>query len=126
MVGALAQANESTLLERWATLKDLDPADRSVAASQERRLRGCVLGLLARCGEHRHSEIIRAAYDAAGCMSDRMAALGAAVEIGGSLADACLAEFHARFAGDPGVIDKWFAAAGDSSSRHGRTRERLT
>ena len=42
-------------------------------------------------------------------MTDRFAALAALVDARADLADAALADFHARFAHDPLVIDKWFA-----------------
>ena len=45
----------------------------------------------------------------AGQMTDRFAALEALVDTGSPLAEPALARFHALFAGDELVIDKWFS-----------------
>ena len=47
-------------------------------------------------------------YEAAVTMTDRMGALTALINTDSSARDACLADFHARFAGNHDVIDKWF------------------
>ena len=119
---ALAAANQDALLGLWQSLRDLDPADRSVDACQQRRLRGFVLTALARCGES-HRDEVEAAYASAGNMTDRMAALQAAMLIGGDLRTACLEEFYNRFTGDPGVIDKWFMI--QATSRDADTVEQV-
>ncbi len=51
----------------------------------------------------------RAQYDGAATMTARIGALGALINTDTAERDACLADFHARFAGNPDVVDKWFS-----------------
>ncbi len=50
----------------------------------------------------------KAQYDSAATMTDRLGALTALINSDTPERDAALADFHARFAGNNDVIDKWF------------------
>ena len=55
----------------------------------------------------------------AGNMTDRLHALQALLHSGHPLAERALARFHARFAGEPLALDKWFALQARASDRDG-------
>ncbi len=78
------------------------------AAKGSRRLANVALAYLA-CGGS--AEAIAAAaeqYRSAVTMTDRLGALTALINTDTPESDAALADFHARFAGNADVIDKWF------------------
>ncbi|MGE5565032.1 MAG: aminopeptidase N [Parcubacteria group bacterium] len=74
-----------------------------------RALRNAALDLLA--AEPRSENVDRAIghYQAAANMTDAMGALNALMQIGGEPAEKALADFHAKWKGEPLVVDKWFA-----------------
>ncbi|MDH4392311.1 MAG: aminopeptidase N, partial [Aquabacterium sp.] len=61
----------------------------------------------------------------AGNMTDRFGALVALVDAQAPLADAALAHFHARFAGDDLVIDKWFNLQATAGAPPGAVLQRV-
>jgi aminopeptidase N len=61
----------------------------------------------------------------AGNMTDRFGALVALVDAQSPLADAALARFHALFAGDDLVIDKWFNLQATANERAGDGLQRV-
>ncbi|MEO7115142.1 MAG: DUF3458 domain-containing protein, partial [Caldimonas sp.] len=58
-------------------------------------------------------------------MTDRMGALGALIVAGSPLAGPALERFHELFAGDPLVVDKWFAVQATAPEHDGRVFERV-
>jgi len=81
-------------------------------AKGARRLANVALGYLVTVGTDAAFAAARCQYDTAATMTDRMGALTALVNSPNvALAparEAVLADFHARFAGNHDVIDKWF------------------
>ncbi|WP_419816084.1 aminopeptidase N [Glacieibacterium sp.] len=78
-------------------------------AKGRRRLRNVALGYLMATGS---AEAVAAAwsqYDGADNMTDRIAALSVLANSEAPERERALADFHARFAHDPSVIDKWFS-----------------
>ncbi|KPF79720.1 aminopeptidase [alpha proteobacterium AAP81b] len=78
------------------------------AAKASRRLANVALNYLTATGSAEAIAAARAQYDGAATMTDRMGALTALVAGHSEARDAALADFHARFAGNADVIDKWF------------------
>jgi aminopeptidase N len=84
------------------------------AARGSRRLANIALGYLVATGSADAIAAAQARYHAAATMTDRLGALTALVNGSGSGAAqaaraSALADFHARFAGNADVIDKWFS-----------------
>lgn len=81
------------------------PYSPDAAAAGRRALRARALGFLTAADPD--AAAAKAQFDAAADMTERMAALSLLVAHG--QAEAALARFHADWAGDRLVIDKWFA-----------------
>ncbi len=79
------------------------------AAKGSRRLANIALAYLTATGAPDAIAAARAQYDSAATMTDRMGALMALINSATPERDAALADFHARFAGNQDVIDKWFS-----------------
>jgi aminopeptidase N len=78
------------------------------AAKGARRLANVALAYLVTAGSAEAVAAARAQYESAATMTDRMGALTALINTDSPERDACLADFHRRFAGNNDVIDKWF------------------
>ena len=74
-----------------------------------RRLRSVALGYLAAAGVADAPAMALAQYDRADNMTDRQGALGVLANGLSAEREEALADFHARYAADPLVIDKWFS-----------------
>ncbi len=97
------------------------------AAKGSRRLANVALAYLTCAGS---AEAITAAsrqYGSAATMTDRLGALTALINTMAPERDAALADFHARFAGNADVIDKWFTvqALGHRADTLDRVRDLL-
>ncbi|WP_353218223.1 aminopeptidase N [Sandarakinorhabdus sp.] len=77
-------------------------------AKGARRLANVALGYLVAAGSDDAFAAALAQYDTAQTMTDRMGAMTALVNSPSPHRGAVLADFHARFAGNNDVIDKWF------------------
>ena len=88
-----------------------------------RRLHNLALGYLVALGEIEAVDLAVQQYKAADNMSDSQEALACLIEYGGPAREAALADFHARWRGDPLVIDKWFTL--QAVSNHPDTLERV-
>ncbi|MCK9540070.1 aminopeptidase N [Dokdonella sp.] len=106
--GALGQALEDSLLAICGRLASLDGRASDLASQAGRRLRNACLAALCHAGA-RHLALARAQFAAARNLTDRLAAMAALLDHGAGDADAVLAAFAARHAGNPLVLDKWFA-----------------
>jgi aminopeptidase N len=104
----LAVALASKLVRRHAALGDLDDLAVDPATQARRRLRNACLAALCRA-DAAHAPLARAQYARARNLTDRLAALGALLGMRDTEADAALADFAERHAGDALVLDKWFS-----------------
>ncbi|MFD1950062.1 aminopeptidase N [Sphingomonas arantia] len=73
-----------------------------------RRLRGVALGYIVASGAADGPALAAAQYEAAGTMTDRQTALSALAMTASAERDAAFAAFHARYADNGLVLDKWF------------------
>ena len=88
---------------------------RNAGAKGARRLANIALAYLVTAGSDTAIAAAKQQYDSAATMTDRIGALTALINTDASERDACLADFHARFAGNADVIDKWFTVQALSS-----------
>ncbi|RFF28536.1 MULTISPECIES: aminopeptidase N [unclassified Wenzhouxiangella] len=109
LLGLLGQRLENKLLERFETLAPSGVWSSDGPDAARRRLRNVALGLLAAAGADPASELASRHYARADNMTDRLAAFRTLVHNGLEGANEALADFEQRFAGDPLVMDKWFA-----------------
>lgn len=79
-------------------------------AKGARRLANVALSYLVTAGSGEAVAAAAAQYADAATMTDRLGALTALINTDTPERDAALADFHARFAGNADVIDKWFTA----------------
>jgi aminopeptidase N len=86
-----------------------DANDLSPAAKGRRKLRGLALMMLWASDASDAPDIALAQFRAAQGMTDRQGALGVLAHSDGPQREAALAEFHARYAHDALVLDKWFS-----------------
>ncbi len=105
----------ATLAAQWHALHDrctAVPYSLEAAARGARKLKTQALVYLAAADPVEAARRAQAQYAAADNMTDRQGALMVLAGIGAPQCDAArlaaLADFHARFAGNPLVIDKWF------------------
>ena len=84
--------------------------DTSGPAKARRRLKNVALGYLTVTEAPDAITAAFAQFEGADNMTDRLAALGYLVSTHAPEREAALAAFHARYAHDPLVIDKWFTA----------------
>jgi aminopeptidase N len=97
------------LVERYRRLTTTEPYRPDAAGTGRRALRNVCLDLLVAAREAGAIERAARQYETSDNMTDRMAALATL-----SLCDvperaAALDDFHARYAGDPLIVDKWLA-----------------
>ena len=102
--GAIAGAGRSEFARLRAEIAPRGAFSPAPEAAGRRALANALLDLLVRAGD---GDPARAAFAAADNMTDRLAALAAAVAADLPDAQAMLDAFHDRFADDPLVIDKW-------------------
>src|SRR5262249_7096144 len=88
-----------------------------------RRLHNLVLHYLVALGEPEYVALASAQFDAADNMTDSQDALACLIDHGGPARDRALAAFHARWRGDPLVLDKWFTL--QAISNHPDTLDRV-
>jgi len=84
--------------------------DLTPEAKGSRRLANVALSYLVTAGSEAAFAAAEAQYHAARTMTDRLAAMTALLNSPAPARDAVLADFHARFAHNNDVIDKWFSA----------------
>jgi len=127
-VRALAQALREPLLQVYqagvpAHAHDAHGEAGGRAQVDARRLRNLALGYLVALGEPDMVALAQQQFASANNMTDSQEALAALIDHGGQACEAALASFHARWAGDPLVLDKWFMLQAVSS--HPDTLERV-
>jgi len=101
-----------TLKDKWLALHDRVSAVPYSLEAEARGARKCKTQALVYLGAADSAEAARRAkaqYDAATNMTDRQGALMVLCSLDCPEREAALADFHARFAGNMLVIDKWFS-----------------
>ncbi|MCB6176515.1 aminopeptidase N [Rhodobacter sp. Har01] len=101
---ALAERLAPQLPGLLAALTDDGAFSADAGAAGRRALKGAALGLIARLDG---GAVAKAAYAAASTMTETVAALAALLDIGEGAGE--LAQFQARWAAAPLVMDKWYA-----------------
>ncbi|WP_303905469.1 aminopeptidase N [Thiohalomonas denitrificans] len=104
---ALAETHREALAAHYTALADPGPYRVDAGAMGRRRLRNACLAYLVPL--EGGSERGFAQYEAAGNMTDSMAALVALVHNAAPRHDEALQHFYERWHEDPLVLDKWFA-----------------
>ncbi|HVF36019.1 MAG TPA: aminopeptidase N [Candidatus Saccharimonadia bacterium] len=107
MQRALAEPITPRLLAQHRILAADPPLARDGAAVGRRRLRNAALALLVRADPVAHSALARAQLEAAGNMTDRLAALTLLVHGGIEGAQRLAERFYQQHRHDPLVVDKW-------------------
>lgn len=79
------------------------------AQAGRRALRNACVDLLAADPHGDNVQRIVGHFEAASALTDAMGGLSALLQVGGQPCDAALAAFHAKWRGEPLVLDKWFA-----------------
>ena len=94
----------------WAAYRRFSGSGAALTpeAKGARRLASVALSYLVTADVDGAVAAAKVQYDSAETMTDRMGALTALINTDTPARDACLADFHARFAGNNDVIDKWF------------------
>ena len=118
---ALAEALREPLLRVYEAGVPHDASER--AKVDARRLRNLALAYLVTLGEPALVDLAAKQFREADNMTDGQEALAALIDHGGPVREAALAEFHARWAADPLVLDKWFTL--QAISGHPDTLERV-
>ncbi|WP_329742110.1 aminopeptidase N [Dyella sp. A6] len=96
------------LYQRYRTLAAQTTIDLDAASQASRRLKRCVLELLAMVDPERAYMLASSQYDQAPGMTDRLAALGVLVRAQAPQATTALAHFRARYDDNALALDKWF------------------
>ena len=103
----LALAPEAMAL--YDSLAENGPYRPDAAGAGRRALRATLLDLIAASDATHGGALAMRQFSGAGNMTDRLSALAALALLGGPAREDALARFHAQFAGDSLVLDKWFA-----------------
>ena len=105
----LGGALQARLEEVYAQGATSAPYSPDAASAGRRALRNAALDLIAAHDPARGAELAYAQFEAAGNMTDRLAALATLAICGGDARERAFAQFFEAFAGDSLVIDKWFS-----------------
>ena len=98
-----------TLIWLHGTLQDAGEFSPDAESAGRRALRNAALEMLVADSHAANVERARGHFEAANNMTDAMGGLTALSLAGGEPFEAALAEFYARWQGEPLVVDKWFA-----------------
>lgn len=107
-----ASVGQALVSELTATYEALDTRESyapTAASAGRRALRNVALDLLTAGVRDRGLSLVEKQFATADNMTDRFAALSILSLYGGEMREKALASFEQRFAGDPLVLDKWFA-----------------
>ncbi|GGC73486.1 aminopeptidase N [Chelatococcus reniformis] len=105
----LSEALLPTLERLHIKLASSDAFSPDASSAGRRALRNAGLDLIAAADPERGEQLAAERYAAADNMTDRMAALATLALIPGAGREDALADFAARFAHDPLIMDKWLA-----------------
>ncbi len=85
------------------------PYRPDAAGAGRRALRAVALDLIAAGDPEKGAALAQSQFAAAGNMTDRLSALSTLALLGGDAREAAFDAFYRQYAGDPLVLDKWFA-----------------
>ncbi len=111
----VAQTLRDRLIEVYEQNRDKGPYRVESAAMARRRLKNCVLAILAENRDADALGLVMGQYRAADNMTDRIGALAPLVDIECSERAEALEDFYRRGHDDALVLDKWFAVQATSS-----------
>ncbi|MEZ4334918.1 MAG: aminopeptidase N [Myxococcota bacterium] len=111
----LAKTHADALWALYGTLAPDGPYRHERLQIDRRRLRGAILRHLAWTGAEEAVAAASAQYAAADNMTDAQAALFVLADVDDPRRDQAFADFHARWRGDPLVLDKWFSIQATST-----------
>ncbi|WCL53020.1 aminopeptidase N [Gimibacter soli] len=117
----LATRYEAEMRARYDSLRPKGGYKQDGAARAARRLANLLLQFLAR--RPGGDALVKAHYEAADNMTDRIAALSAVSDSDFACRGAILADFYERSKDEPLVLDKWFAV--QATSRRGDTVQKV-
>ncbi len=106
---AVAERLKRQLLETYHENSSNRPFSPDASSAGRRALRNTALGYIGALPDRESLRVVCSQYDHADNMTDRIAALRILVDLPGNDRELALADFAARFAGNPIVMDKWFA-----------------
>lgn len=107
--GEIGQALAQETGPLYEGLVDDGPFRPDAAGAGRRALRATLLDLVAAGDPERGAALAMRQFSGASNMTDRLSALSVLALLGGPAREDALARFHAQFAGDSLVLDKWFA-----------------
>ena len=93
----------------YTRFADAGPYRPDAGAAGRRALRSVALDLVAAGDPQKGGALAQDLFRAAGNMTDRLSALSTLALLGGAAREDALESFYNHFAGDPLVLDKWFA-----------------
>jgi aminopeptidase N len=106
---AIAARYEPLLQRLYDSLRENAPYVPDAAGMGRRSLKACALGYLSVLETPASTRLVKAAFDNAGNMTDRMAALSLLASLQAPERDEALASFYRRFERDHLVVNKWLA-----------------
>jgi aminopeptidase N len=104
---AVAQRFEKELRDLYDSLRDNMPYQPDAAGTGRRALKSCALAYLATLETAASTQMVKAAFEQADNMTDRMAALTFLGSIAGQARDEALASFYEKYRHDHLVANKW-------------------
>jgi len=109
VVASLAEHHRATLQDLVINARDTTLALLDPVAMGQRKLANTALSLLSYLPEEHWLPLAHTQYLSAANMTDRLAAMAALCQSGGTERDSCLAHFLEAAGGNRLVIDKWFS-----------------
>ncbi len=106
---AIAQKFEHELRALYDSLRENAPYVPDAAGMGRRALKNCALGYLASLETPASTQTVKAAFENASNMTDRMAALGALSALKAKEREEALGAFYERYKHDHLVANKWLA-----------------
>jgi len=115
LIRAVAAAHRDRFADLYRTLKSDEPYSPGAASAGRRALRNACLRYLTAADDDDAATIAATHYHAAANMTDMIAGLAALSRMVSPKTDEVFEHFHARFANDPLVLDKWMALQAGSA-----------
>ena len=112
----LLDAHGKTLLEIYECNRGDGSYSNDKKSIDARRLKNLCLGFLLARGGQEALSLAETQFQAANNMTDSQAALAGLADHVSPASEAALSQFHARWSGDPLVLDKWFTVQALSSA----------
>ena len=113
--GEIGRTLTAAFAAAYETFADPSPYRIDGAAIGKRALRNVCLAYLAGADPAKGAALAETQFDAAGNMTDALAALAVLTDLDRPARESALARFFATWSSDPLVIDKWFSLQARSS-----------